>query len=354
MRLASAFRLIVVVVAFAVVARWRLDVPAATAADGAKAEVETAVTAAACDGRDLLADLRRDDPEAHARIEAEAAATVNSKAVLWRIARTGRPDSHLFGTIHVSDKRVTTLPQPVADAYARANRVVLEVADMSPQTLGEAMASLREKLVYSDGQSLDDLLSPEDQARVQIAGRKSGLPPAFVRVAKPWVMTLMLAVTDCERERLRSGARPLDLQLGDRARERSIPVVGLETLADQFSAMAGVPERDQLTVLRASLALDPISRHAMETVLELYLGREIGKVWPLQEALWRKTGFDPADFAVFRQELITKRNRRMRDSALPLLEKGGAFIAVGALHLPGPDGLVALLREAGYDVTAVD
>ncbi len=44
----------------------------------------------------------------------------------------------------------------------------------------------------------------------------------------------------------------------------------------------------------------------------------------------------------------------MRDRALPLLGKGGAFIAVGALHLPGDKGLVALFREAGYTVTAVE
>ncbi len=44
----------------------------------------------------------------------------------------------------------------------------------------------------------------------------------------------------------------------------------------------------------------------------------------------------------------------MRDAALPLLEKGGAFIAIGALHLPGSDGLVALLRKAGFDISALE
>jgi uncharacterized protein YbaP (TraB family) len=44
----------------------------------------------------------------------------------------------------------------------------------------------------------------------------------------------------------------------------------------------------------------------------------------------------------------------MRDAAEPLLQDGSAFIAVGALHLVGPTGLVALLRERGYTVTAVE
>jgi uncharacterized protein YbaP (TraB family) len=44
----------------------------------------------------------------------------------------------------------------------------------------------------------------------------------------------------------------------------------------------------------------------------------------------------------------------MRDAAGPLLDEGGVFIAVGALHLSGEKGLVALLREAGYTVTPVE
>ena len=44
----------------------------------------------------------------------------------------------------------------------------------------------------------------------------------------------------------------------------------------------------------------------------------------------------------------------MRDAALPLLAKGNVFIGVGALHLPGRDGLVQLLRDKGYTVTAVE
>ena len=52
--------------------------------------------------------------------------------------------------------------------------------------------------------------------------------------------------------------------------------------------------------------------------------------------------------------LIHDRNLRMRDRLLPLLTEGGSFIAVGAMHLIGEDGLVELLRAAGYTVTRID
>lgn len=44
----------------------------------------------------------------------------------------------------------------------------------------------------------------------------------------------------------------------------------------------------------------------------------------------------------------------MRDGAIPLIDKGGAFIGVGALHMVGAKGLIELLRAKGYSVTAVE
>jgi uncharacterized protein YbaP (TraB family) len=59
-------------------------------------------------------------------------------------------------------------------------------------------------------------------------------------------------------------------------------------------------------------------------------------------------------YAFFEEELIDKRNKRMAERSKPLIDKGNAFIAVGALHLPGKTGLVELLRSAGYKVIPVN
>lgn len=80
----------------------------------------------------------------------------------------------------------------------------------------------------------------------------------------------------------------------------------------------------------------------------------LGTLWPLQLELAEKVGVRRQVFDSYEQSLLVRRNRMMRDNALPYLAEGGAFIAVGALHLPGRHGLVTLLREAGYTVTAVE
>ena len=59
-------------------------------------------------------------------------------------------------------------------------------------------------------------------------------------------------------------------------------------------------------------------------------------------------------YAEFEERIVTDRNRRMAERMQPMLTAGAAFVAVGALHLPGEEGIVALLREAGWTVTRAD
>jgi uncharacterized protein YbaP (TraB family) len=89
----------------------------------------------------------------------------------------------------------------------------------------------------------------------------------------------------------------------------------------------------------------------VETMIVLYLDGDTGAFWPFFRAAL-PTGEGSAGFAEFEETMITSRNRTMASRAKPFIDAGGAFIAIGALHLPGSEGVVALLREAGYTVTA--
>ncbi|TGR90517.1 polysaccharide biosynthesis protein GumN, partial [bacterium M00.F.Ca.ET.191.01.1.1] len=85
----------------------------------------------------------------------------------------------------------------------------------------------------------------------------------------------------------------------------------------------------------------------------LYQRGEIGMFWPLFSTVLPNAEDDQAGYAAFEETMITSRNKVMVDHAGPILAKGNAFMAVGALHLPGPEGLVEDFRKAGYTVTAV-
>ncbi|WP_342210988.1 TraB/GumN family protein [Mesorhizobium delmotii] len=89
-------------------------------------------------------------------------------------------------------------------------------------------------------------------------------------------------------------------------------------------------------------------------MIALYQEEEIGTIWPLFRAVMPSGSASEPGYAAFEETMVITRNKTMIDRAAPILFKGSAFIAIGALHLPGPDGLIELLRKGGYTVSAVN
>lgn len=307
-----------------------------------------------CGGADMLAELAITDPAAHAKVRNEAKALPNTQALLWRVEKSGVAPSFLFGTMHLSDKRITTLSPAVSEALKASKTLVLEVGDLSPEALTSAMATSGADLVYSDGRSLSDQLTEEEFAKVKAVVSASGMPGDFAKMLKPWLVSTLLSVSECERRQVAAGIKVLDMQLAERAKAAGIAVAGLETINEQLGALSGIPEEEQLQMLRVSLKHAERTDDMMETMLQLYLKRDMGAALPFQFVLASQIGIPSSAFDGFQKSLLVDRNARMAVSARPYLDKGGAMIAVGALHLPGDTGLVSLLRSAGYTITPVE
>jgi uncharacterized protein YbaP (TraB family) len=310
--------------------------------------------AAKCQGVDMLAETKARDPEVYRKIMAQAAVTANADALLWRVERQGHPASYLFGTVHLTDERVTELSPAVEKALAESKTIALEVSDLSDTATASVIAQSAPLVMFTDGQRLDGLLSEEEYKTVEEIVARSGMPTDLAAQFKPWIITMILSVSECEREKVQQGGRVLDMKLAEIGKARGMKIYGLETIPEQLKALAGVPQEQQLQMLRASLKFADRTNDLMETLVQLYLKRNISAALPFQIALARKVGIGNEAFAGFQQKLLVERNEKMRTAAEPLLDEGSVFIAVGALHLLGDKGLVALLRESGYTVTAVE
>lgn len=313
--------------------------------------------APSCSGKNVLDELRTTEPAMHARIVAAAAATENANAIFWRVEKAGTPASHLFGTVHLTDERVNRLSPAVKGALDSARKLVLEIEDVSPDAMIKLISSsphLVGLMLYTDGRRLDQLLGGADYQTVSEALLKAGVPPQAASTFRPWLVTMMLSISDCEQNRMKTGQLPLDARLAKETQARGLKTVGLETVASQLQALSGVPETDQVQILKSTVRYYHRIDDLMETLIQLYQRRELGAMWPLQLELAEKVGIGRQVYDSYEQALLTKRNFGMRDAALAHLAEGQAFIAVGALHLPGKNGLVSLLRGAGYTVTAVE
>ncbi len=308
----------------------------------------------ACTGADMLAELEKSDPASLAAIHAEAAKTVNGKGLLWKIEKDGQT-SYLFGTMHMTDPRVTSLTPPARKAFEASGTVVIETTDVLDKSKMMAALMTRPELtMFTDSTTLTSLLPPEDVDDVNKALDARGIPPASVAKMKPWMLSTVLALPACELARQAAGgASVLDVKLAEDAKAAGKSIEGLETAISQLEAMASLPMDFHVKGLVDTLKLGDRLDDVVETMIVLYLNGDTGTFWPLFKATLPGGKAEELGYVAFEETMIKARNKTMIERAVPLLAKGSAFMAVGALHLPGPEGMVELFRRGGYTVTAV-
>jgi hypothetical protein len=177
-----------------------------------------------------------------------------------------------------------------------------------------------------------------------MAGR--GYPAAVVNRLQPWAVVLILNMPQPETGLF------LDYLLYIKAAEQGKTVIGLEQMGEQLAVFTSLSLNEQVSMLRDTLRDHHNFSQLFEQLLSTYLERDLQKLLELSEQQ-NMRGSDTALQQRFMGSLVDERNRRMAERLLPLLEAGEVFAAVGALHLPGDTGLLALLRRQGLRVSPV-
>ena len=273
---------------------------------------------------------------------APAAAQRFDRGLLWRVEGGGTPVSHVFGTLHLADPRVTQLPEPVTKALAQARSLTVEVG-LDPS----AFLALAGRMVYLDGRDLAGAAGAELYEKAVALTGKLGLPEPAVRLFKPWALALLLSVPPQNPQEV------LDLVLARTARAQGKPVHELETLEEQVAVFDGMPEADQVMLLRQAVAEYDQMPRLISRMIEIWLARDLAGL--------RRIGEEAAGGGVdarrlhdtFTRRLLTERNVRMAARMQARLKEGGAFLAVGALHLHGESGVLAELERRGWRVVRV-
>lgn len=309
-----------------------------------------------CNGNNLLADLQQSKPDVYARLVAEADAVPNGKGLFWKVEKSGSQPSWLLGTMHVTDPRVLVLSPAAREAAASASTVVIESDEILDEKKATAAIMAKPELsMFTDGRSITDFLSDEEVAQLEAGLREHNIPLAAVSRMKPWIIASFVALPACELARKATGASFLDKKIAEDAVAAGKDVRGLETLIEQLTAMSELPVELHLAALIETLALGDQMEDVIETMTQLYLSGDVGMTMPLLKAVTPSGGEgDESAYAAFEKRIVTDRNKVMAERAVPFLEQGNAFVAVGALHLPGEEGLVELLRREGFTVSVVD
>lgn len=308
-----------------------------------------------CGGKDLMTELQKSDPEKYASIIAAGDKVQNGKGIFWKIEKSGLKPSWLLGTMHVSDSRVLTMPKGAAEAVAATDTIVVESDEiLDDKKAAAALFANPSLMMLTDGSTISQHLSPEDNTRLEAGLKERGIALAAVSRMQPWLIASSFEMTGCEIRRKTAGAKFLDQKLATDAAAEGKQVKGLETLAEQAKAMSDLPIALHLKSLIQTLELGDKINDVNETMTDLYVAGNIGAMVPMLKVIEPDQNITDEDTSAFEQRIILDRNKVMAERVAPIIDKGNVFIAVGALHLVGDKGLVALLRQQGFTVTAVN
>ncbi len=305
-----------------------------------------------CTGENMVAALQKDDPAAYARLEAEEAATPNSVHRLWKVEKAGLEPSFLFGTMHMTDPRVIDLTPEARAAFETADTVIIESTEiLDPALAAKALLSRPDLTMFTDSKTLTSFLNEAEKKTLESGLKSRGIPLVTVNKMKPWMIAGLVALPACELNRKQGGAPFLDIKLAQDAKAAGKSVEGLETIVEQLDAIASLPMEFHVKGLAEMLALGDKMDDVMETMIALYVEGRTSMIMPFLKSMSPPNASDAANYGEFEERMINARNLIMAERGEAFLAKGNAFIAVGALHLPGEKGLVELLKAGGYTLT---
>jgi uncharacterized protein YbaP (TraB family) len=267
------------------------------------------------------------------------AAQADEQGLLWRIAGKGS-ESYLFATIHSDDPRVTRLPDEVQAGFGAADTLMLEMS-----LDAESEWYVAQQMLLAQEQSLTALVGEALGQQAQAAMSARGVPPQVTERLQPWAVVLTLSMPQ------QQSGQVLDLLLYQRAQAAAMHFQPLESAAEQVAVFASLSLEEQKALLRGVLEEYQDYPQLFERMIAAYLDGDLAALVAMNEA--HPLSSDASLQQKMEQRLITQRNRRMVARMRPLLEQGRVFVAVGALHLPGPEGIISLLRQQGFTLTPV-
>lgn len=259
-------------------------------------------------------------------------------ALYWALSRGGEPAGYLLGTIHSEDPRVLDFPEPFIDQLGTTRTFAMEMVPDLP-----TLTRLTDFMSYQDGTTLESRIGPERYERLRAALGDYRVPAEWIARMKVWAAIMTLSVPPPETGFF------MDFSLSLRAAGAGLKVVGLETLEQQLSFLEEMPITQQLELLDQALDEHAKVEELHTQMVDGYLSGDLNALVAQTEE--QLSAIDAEARRYFMEQGIEARNRRMLESLLPWFDSGPVFVAVGALHLPGASGLIAGLREAGFDLT---
>lgn len=258
--------------------------------------------------------------------------------LLWEISGNGlSKPSYLYGTIHMICETDFFIKDQLREKFDNAAKLYLEI-DMDDPGMNMKML----QLAMLKDKKLSDFFTPKEYARLNDFFRDSiKMPLAMMSTMKPFTLfsLMLMKAMPCDKQ------KSYELTFVEMAKEQSKEVLGLETIEDQMKVFDGLPDSVQAQMVMRYVNEYAAQQEEFARLVDNYKKEDL-------EALYATILASP-DMEGAQDAFLFERNRRW----IPVIETAAKeepiFIAVGAAHLPGEEGVIQLLQKKGYTVRPV-
>ena len=260
------------------------------------------------------------------------------QGLLWQVTRQGAPSGYVFGTIHIAERHVSAQLDQVRDILTGSEILVME--SIFEQ---DGIEALRKMMFFTDGTNLQDIIADALYAQTLAILRAYHITETELAAMKPWAAYLTMSYP------ADMGAI-LDQRLLQLALAAGVETRGLESMVEQGDLFNSLSLDDQVRLLTDAVCHREILEGDFAKMISLYAAGDLAGL----SAYGQRYSFgDNTLYETLTARLLTRRNRLMVERMQTALETGNAFIAVGALHLPGAEGILALLERRGFELTRI-
>ncbi|HWO52900.1 MAG TPA: TraB/GumN family protein [Paenibacillus cookii] len=269
-------------------------------------------------------------------------AKTGGKGFMWEVENNGNT-VYLVGSIHIADNSFYPLRPEFEEAFAEADYLGVEI-DLS-KAAGEAQQKMVMDMgMYQDGTTLKDHISGETYAKLGKILQQSGMKPDALDAFKPWVVETTISSLKSVKAGYEAAAG-IDLYFIQKAIERKIPVVELESYESQLSMFNGFSKELQEKNLNNALDNFDVLDDGVDKMAEMWKTGNDEQLLELTNSMAAEPEYNKA--------MLIDRNEKMAEKIDGYLKNGKKeeyFIVVGAAHYLGEHGIIKLLQDKGYAV----
>ena len=266
-------------------------------------------------------------------------------ALLWKIHGNGlRESSYILGTYHLVNNEFLNTLKGCKQALSKTHSVLGEL-EITPEVSSQMMP-----FMLLEKSTLDSLLNPLQYDSIsQFVQDKLGFPMLIFNKMKPIGIYLMLSSAEMKNSSFIQDFNgvPMDIYVQNEAKKNGKDVYALESIQEQADLLfSKLSINEQVFMLMEYVRMgDKKNTVENDRMNMCYMMQDLNCL----DSLMKSSGFNSIESDL----LLKNRNIRWIPRIEEIINKQSCFIAVGALHLAGENGLIRLLHNKGYTLSPV-